>query len=80
MVAPNPRDSGDRDPEAPHRRALRQGFPSGLHHQRWHAGSAFSRRKRRLGSALTARGAAAQRIEPVPRVPTHNLALLAVAA
>jgi hypothetical protein len=38
---------------------------------------AFSRHKRRLGSALTARGAGAQDRELVLRVLTHILALLA---
>jgi hypothetical protein len=60
MIALNPRNTGDRWPKTPYRRALRQAFPSGLHHQRWHSGSAFSRHKRRLGSALTARGAGAR--------------------
>ena len=81
MTASNPRDGGDRWPKAPcRRRALRQGFPRELHHQRRHAGSAFSQHKRRLGSALTARGAAAQQGELVLRVLTHDLALLAPAA
>jgi hypothetical protein len=81
VIALNPRDGGDRWPKAPYRRAPRQDFPRELYrHQRWHAGSAFSRHERRLGSALTARGAAAQQGEFVLRVLTHNLALLAPAA
>lgn len=78
-IALNPRNAGDRWPAAPYRRAMRQDFPAALYRQRWHAESAFSQHKRRLGSALTARGAAAQGRELVLRVLTHNLALLATA-
>jgi transposase len=77
VIALNPRNAGDRWPKAPYRRALRQDFPAGLYRQRWHAESAFSQHKRRLGSALTARGVGAQNRELVLRVLTHNLALLA---
>jgi transposase len=77
VIALNPRNAGDRFPKTPYRCALRQAFPAALYHQRWHAESAFSQHKRRLGSALTARGAAAQNGELVLRVLTHNLALLA---
>lgn len=43
--------------------------------------SAFSRHKRRLGSALITRGGdATRRVEPMLRVLTHDLTLLAVAA
>ena len=77
VIALNPRNAGDRHPKAPYRGALRQAFPSELYHQRWHAEGAFSRHKRRLGSALTARGPGAQDRELVLRVLTHNLALLA---
>jgi transposase len=80
VIAFNPRNTGDRYPKAPYRRALRRAFPIELYHQRWHAESAFSQHKRRLGSALTTRGDTAQRIELVLRVLTHNLALLAVVA
>jgi transposase len=77
VIGFNPRNTGDRHPKAPYRRALRQAFPAELYRQRWHAEGAFSRHKRRLGSALTARGPGAQDRELVPRVLTHNLALLA---
>ena len=80
VIAPDPRNAGDRRPKAPHRRAPHRGFPAGSYHQRWHAESASSRHERRLGSALTARGAAAQQRELVLRVLTHNLALLAAVA
>lgn len=79
VIALNPRNTGDRDPKAPYRRALRLDFPTELYGQRWHAESAFSRHKRRLGSALTARSGPAQQRELVLRVLTHNLALLAAA-
>jgi transposase len=80
VIAFNPRNAGDRWPKAPYRRALRRAFPSELYRQRWHAEGAFSQHKRRLGSALTARGGRAQQIELVVRVLAHNLALLAAAA
>ncbi len=66
VIALNPRDGGNRWPKTPYRRALRQGFPRGLCHQRWHAGSAFSRQERRLGSALTARGATGSAARSLP--------------
>jgi hypothetical protein len=80
VIPLNPRNAGDRWPAAPYRRAMREDFPTQAYRQRWHAESAFSQHKRRLGSALTARGAAAQQRELVLRVLTHNLALLATAA
>ena len=80
VIALNPRNTGDRWPKTPYRRALRRAFPSELYRQRRHAESAFSQHKRRLGSALTARGGSAQQTELVLRVLTHNLALLATAA
>ena len=73
----NPRNAGRRWPKAPCRRAMRRRFPRGLYRQRWHAGSGFSRHKRRLGSALTARGDAAQGRELVIRVLAHDLVPLA---
>ena len=76
-IALNPRNAGDRWPAAPYRRAMRLDFPDRTYRQRWHAEGAFSQHKRRLGSALTARGGGAQEGELVLRVLTHNLALLA---
>ena len=72
----NPRNTGRRWPMTPYRREMRRRFPRALYHQRWHAESAFSRHKRRLGSALTARCTASQQRELVLRVLTHNLMLL----
>lgn len=72
----NPRNRGRRWPPTPYRRAMRQAFPRSLYHQRWHAESVFSRHKRRLGSALTARRTASQRRELALRVLTHNVMIL----
>lgn len=80
VIRLNPRNTGRRWPKAPHRRAMRRRFPRPLCNQRWHAESAFSQHKRRLGSALTARRADAQDRELVLRVVTHNLTLFAEAA
>jgi hypothetical protein len=77
LIALNRRNTGRRSPKTPYRRALRQRFPRALYHQRWHIESGFSQHKRRLGSALTARGHQAQRRELILRVLTHNLMLLA---
>mgnify|MGYP001090611351 FL=1 len=74
------RNTGRRWPKTPYRRAMRKRFPRPLHNQRRHAESGFSQHKRRLGAALTARGDAARGREPVLRVLTHNLRLLAEAA
>ncbi|MCI0755760.1 transposase, partial [Teichococcus vastitatis] len=46
------------------------------YHQRWHIESGFSQHKRRLGSALRARGHQAQQRELILRVLTHNLMIL----
>lgn len=34
VIAPDPRNGGDRSPRTPYRRALRHDFPGGLYHQR----------------------------------------------
>jgi hypothetical protein len=80
VIALNRRNTGRRWPKTPSRRALRQRLPRILYHQRWHTESGFSQHKRRLGSALTARGHQAQRRELILRVLTHNLRLLAAIA
>ena len=46
--------------------------------QRWQAESAFSRHKRRLGSALRGKSDESRERECFLRVLTHNLMLLAV--
>lgn len=72
----NPRNTGRRWPKSKYRREMRRAFPKTIHHQRWHAESVFSRHKRRLGSALTARRTASQQRETVLCVLTHNLMIL----
>ena len=72
----SPRNAGPRWPSTLYRRGMRRAFPRALYHQRWHAESACSRHKRRLGSALTARRTASQQRELALRVLTHNLMLL----
>jgi transposase len=76
VIALNPRNMGRRWPLTPYRREMKRGFPRALYRQRWHAESLFSRHKRRLGSALTAHSAGAQRREVLLRVLTHNLMIL----
>jgi hypothetical protein len=76
LIQLNPRNRGRRWPEARYRREMRRTFPKHLYHQRWQAESAFSRYKRRLGSALTARRTPSQARELVLRVLTHNLLIL----
>lgn len=76
VIKLNRRRGGRRWPTAPYRRAMRRRFPTALYHQRWHAESVFSRHKRRLGAALTARRPESQQREIILRVLTHNLMLL----
>lgn len=61
---------------ARYRHALDRRFPRRAYRQRWHAASAFSRHKRRLGDALSARRPLAQRHEVLLRVLTHDLLIL----
>ena len=76
VIALNPRNTGRRWPKTLYRRAMRRQFPRTLYHQRWHAESGFSQHKRRLGSALTAHAATAQRHEIILRILTHNLMII----
>lgn len=76
IIALNRRNTGRRWPRTPCRRALRQHFPRPIYNQRWRSENGFSQHKRRLGSALTARGHQAQRRELVLRVLTRNLLIL----
>jgi Transposase DDE domain len=73
----NPRRAGRRWPRTPYRRMMRHRFPKRRCRQRSQAESGFSRHKRRLGSALTARRPHAQDRELRLRVLTHNLMILA---
>ena len=80
VIRLNRRNTGRRWPKTPYRRAMRHRFPKALYNGRWHAESGFSQHKRRLGSALTARGDASQARELALRILTHNLMLLAETA
>lgn len=75
-VALNPRGTGRRWPRTPYRREMRAAFPRALYAERLQVESVFSRDKRRLGDALTARQPVTQAAELVLRVLTHNLLLL----
>jgi transposase len=77
VIALNRRNSGDRPPKTPCRRALHEAFPTDLYGQRRQVESAFSLHKRRLGSALTARNDPSQARETLLRVITHNAAIIA---
>lgn len=79
------RSHGRKWPKTPYRRQMVRRFrkkPRGsrskrVYGQRWQVESAFSRHKRRLGSALRARIWVKQKAEVLLRVLTHNLMLLA---
>ena len=79
VIALNRRNTGRRWPKTL-QAGPRQRFPELLYHHRRHIESGFSQHKRRLGSALSARGHQAQRRELILRVLTHNLMLLAATA
>lgn len=76
----NRRNHGRRWPRTRYRRLMRRRFPRRTYRQRAQAESGFSRHKRRLGSALTARREDRQFDEMRMRVLTHNLMLLAAHA
>jgi hypothetical protein len=73
----NPRAHPGRLPKTPCRRLMQTRFPRRLYGQRSQAESTFSRHKRLLGSALTAKREGRQHNEIRMRVLTHNLMLLA---
>ena len=73
----NPRNHGRRWPKTRYRRLMKRHFPTRKYRQRAQAESGFSRHKRRLGSALTAKREDRQFDEMRLRVLTHNLMLLA---
>jgi hypothetical protein len=79
----NRRNTGRRWPKTRYRQQMKRYFrrrgkrrPRRLYGQRWQVESAFSRNKRRLGSALRARKWANQKKEIVLRALTHNLLIL----
>ena len=59
-----------------YRRQMQCRFPLRCYGQRWHVESAVSQHKRRFGSALRSRSAAAQARECILRVLLHNVAIL----
>jgi Transposase DDE domain len=73
----NRRNQGRKWPKTKYRRQMKKRFPKRKYGQRWQAESAFSRHKRRLGSALSSRSEEAREREARLRVLTHNLLLLA---
>jgi len=73
----NPRSAGRKWPRARYRRLMKRRFPKVKYRQRAQAESGFSRHKRRLGSALTARQHDSQLREMRLRVIAHNLMILA---
>ncbi|MEM1356509.1 MAG: transposase [Planctomycetota bacterium] len=73
----NPRSAGRVWPKAHYRRMMKRNFPHIKYRQRAQAESGFSRHKRRLGSALTARNERTQYREMRLRVLTHNLMIMA---
>jgi hypothetical protein len=85
VIPINRRSQGRKWPKTVYRRQMVKRFrkkPKGSRHtrvygQRWQAESAFSRHKRRLGSALGGRSDASRERECYLRVLTHNIMLLA---
>jgi transposase len=59
-----------------HRRRMKQRFPAASYRKRWHVESVFSRFKRRLGNALTARTNESRTSECLLRVLTYNLMIV----
>jgi len=76
VIPLNRRNTGRRWPKTKYRRQMRKRFFKKKYGQRWQAESGFSRHKRRLGSALTARSEGTQRWENLLRVLVHNLLIL----
>lgn len=77
VIPINRRNQGRKWPQTRYRRQMKKRFPKRTYGQRWQVESAFSRHKRRLGSALSARSDPARERESRLRVLTHNLMLLA---
>jgi hypothetical protein len=85
VIPLNRRGRGRKWPKTAYRRQMVKRFrkkPKGsryqrVYGQRWQAESAFSRHKRRLGSALGGRSDDSRKRECYLRVLTHNLMLLA---
>jgi len=80
VIALNRRRQGRRWPLTKYRRQMKRRFHRRKYGQRWQVESAFSRHKRLLGPALSARSHDARSRECHLRVLTHNIMLLAAAA
>jgi transposase len=79
VIPLNRRNRGRKWPKTKYRRQMKRRFPKRKYTQRWQAESAFSRHKRRLGSALSSRSEPARERECRLRVLTHNIMILAAA-
>lgn len=79
VIPLNPRNASG-PPQGRYRRMMHDRFPNRQYRQRVQAESGFSRHKRRLGSALTARNEPNQFTELLIRTITHNIMILANAA
>ncbi len=77
IIPINRRSRGRKWPRSHYRRQMKRRFFKRKYGQRWQAESAFSRHKRRLGSALAGHSEASRERECFLRVITHNLMLLA---
>lgn len=75
-VFPLNRRRGRKWPKTKYRRQMKVRFFKRIYGQRWQVESAFSRHKRRLGSALRSRRWRIQKLECLLRVLTHNLMIL----
>ena len=80
VIPINPRRGNPQATTGRYRRQMYNRFPNRLYRQRWHVECVFSRLKRLLGSALTARGEKSRSRECYYRVLTHNLMILRWAA
>ena len=79
VIPLNPRNAPG-PPKGRYRRMMHERFPNRKYRDRAQAESGFSRHKRRLGSALTARKDDTQDNELNIRTLTHNIMILADAA
>src|SRR5215831_758141 len=77
VIPINRRNQGRTWPKTKYRRQMKKRFPKRKYGQRWQVESAFSRHKRRLGSALASRSDASRERESRLRVLTHDIMLLA---
>jgi Transposase DDE domain len=76
VIPLNPRNASG-PPKGRYRRMMHDRFPNRWYRHRAQAESGFSRHKRRLGSALTARAEPNQFKELLIRTLTHNIMILA---